>query len=129
MGSLIGYTVQGTFEKTMKFLKRNEELDKHIDSILRSAAEKGVQALRNSAPKDTGLMASSWGYTIEKGSEEIVITWHNYDIEGGYNVAILIQYGHGTGTGGYVIGRDFINPALRPVFDNLAELVWKEVTK
>lgn len=129
MGYSIGYNVKGEFERTKKFLENALSLNNRVDSILRSAAEEGVHALKTMAPKDTGLMASSWGYTIEKNSEEIVITWHNYDIEGGYNVALLIQYGHGTGTGGYVVGRDFINPAIQPVFDNMAELIWREVTK
>jgi hypothetical protein len=129
MGYAIEYSVLGEFNKTKKFLENALALNNHIDSILRSAAEEGKRALEMMAPKDTGLMASSWGYTIDRGESETTITWHNYDIEGGYNVAILIQYGHGTGTGGYVVGRDFINPAIQPVFDNLVELIWEEVTR
>lgn len=129
MGYAIGYSVKGEFNKTKKFLEKALSLNTNVDSILRASAEEGLHALKTMAPKDTGLMANSWGYTIEKNSEEIVITWHNYDLEGGYNVALLIQYGHGTGTGGYVVGRDFINPAIQPVFDNMAELIWREVTK
>lgn len=120
-------TDRGDFSKTMRFLKKSTEKD--ILPILRDAGERGVEALREATPKLTSLAAVSWGYTIDGKNGDYTITFHNYDIEGGYNVAILIQYGHGTGTGGYVAGRDFINPALQPIFDNLANNVWKEINR
>ena len=79
-------------------------------------------------PKDSGLSAGSWDYTVEQTRSSATITWINTDVEGGFPVAIMLQYGHGTGTGGYVAGRDYINPAMRPIFDQIAESVWKAVT-
>jgi hypothetical protein len=92
------------------------------------AGHRGVDALSRATPVDTGRAASSWGYEVvsEKGTHTLY--WYNTDIEGGTNVAVLIQYGHGTGTGGYVPARDYINPAMRPIFDELSDSVWKEVT-
>ena len=119
-------TDKGDFSKTIDFLKK---ADKNILPALHEAGQKGVEALRNATPKDTSLAASSWGYTIDGVDGDYTITFHNYDVEGGYNVAILIQYGHGTGTGGYVAGRDFINPALQPIFDTLADDIWKEINR
>lgn len=119
-------TGKGDFSKTIKFLKK---ADSNVLPVLHAAGQKGVEALRDATPKDTQLAAASWGYTIDGSAGDYTITFHNYDIEGGYNVAILIQYGHGTGTGGYVVGRDFINPALKPIFDNLADDIWKEINR
>lgn len=119
-------TNRGNFSKTIDFLKN---ANNNVLPVLHAAGQKGVEALRNATPKDTQLAASSWGYTIDGGDGNYSITFHNYDIEGGYNVAVLIQYGHGTGTGGYVVGRDFINPALQPIFDNLADDIWKEINR
>jgi len=99
-----------------------------IDSILQSAAQQGVAALAKATPRDSGLSANSWGFEIQKSSGGIMIGWTNSDVEEGFPVALMIQYGHGTGTGGYVQGRDYINPAMRPVFDQIAETVWKAVT-
>lgn len=119
---------KGNWNKTFDFLKRNQDIDSKIDAILHTAAQRGIDALRNNTPLDTGLAASSWGYIIKKEKDSATITWTNDDVEGGYNVAILVQYGHGTGTGGFVMGRDFINPAMQPIFDSIAEDIWKEVT-
>jgi hypothetical protein len=79
-------------------------------------------------PVDTGLTATSWGYEITNEPGKVTISWTNYNREGGALVAILLQYGHGTGTGGYVAGRDYINPAIKPIFDQIAEEVWRRVT-
>ena len=126
----IGYLeVKGDWKDTFDFLNKAKDANFKIDGALNRAGQKGVEALRDAAPVDTGLMASSWGYEIEKDSSGATITWHNYDVEGGYNVAILIQYGHGTGTGGYVKGTDFIHPAMESVFNDIAEEVWKEISK
>lgn len=119
---------RGDFSKTLDFLKKADN-NYHILPALHAAGQKGVEALRNATPKNTSLAAASWGYTIDGSKGDYTITWHNYDIEGGYNVAILIQYGHGTGTGGYVEGRDFINPSLQPIFDTLADDIWKEINR
>lgn len=73
-------------------------------------------------------MGRSWEYKIVQNRGSVSIEWYNTDVENGSNVAILVQYGHGTGTGGYVQGRDFINPAMRPIFDEIAQKLWKEVT-
>lgn len=85
----------------------------------------GVNALSSATPIDTALAANSWGYNLTKDGNGIA--WYNTDVEGNRMVVILIQYGHGTGTGGYVAGRDFINPAIRPVFDKIVEDVWRQV--
>lgn len=88
----------------------------------------GVEALRRATPVDSGLTANSWGYRIVKMGAGSRIEWYNTNVNDRTVIAVLIQYGHGTGTGGYVEGRDYVNPAMRRVFDQLAEEVWKEVT-
>lgn len=117
---------KGDFNNTFTWLK---SLNTKSEMILHKYGELGVDALRAATPKDTTLASDSWGYTIERSGGSYKLVFHNYDIEGGYNVALLIQYGHGTGTGGYVLGIDYINPALRPIFDQLADEMWKEITK
>lgn len=119
-------TNTGDFSQTIDFLKKAKS---DILPVLHDAGARGVDALKKATPKDTTLASDSWGYTIDGANGNYSITFHNYDIEGGYNVAILIQYGHGTGTGGYVQGRDFINPALQPIFDELANDIWKEINR
>lgn len=88
----------------------------------------GVQALMEATPVDTGETSRMWRYEIQNGKNEVSITFHNDNIVRGINIAIILQYGHGTGTGGWVDGRDYINPAIQPIFDKLAEDAWKEVT-
>jgi len=122
----ISFSSEGSFDRTEKFLRDMQNLP--IDNILRAAAQEGVTALSRATPKDSGLSANSWGFEIQKSSGAITIGWTNSDVESGFPVALMIQYGHGTGTGGYVQGRDYINPAMRPVFDKIAETVWKAVT-
>ena len=96
--------------------------------ILEEAGRKGVEALREATPKDTGLTANSWDYDITIDNAGITINWTNSNVQDGwFNVALSLQYGHGTGTGGFVEGVDYINPALQPVFDELAEKLWREV--
>lgn len=96
--------------------------------VLHSYGKIGVSALAGATPSDTGRAAGSWGYEVKKVGGGYSITWTNSDVENGFPVAIMIQYGHGTGTGGYVAGIDYINPAMRPVFQQIADRVWKEVT-
>ena len=123
---MISASSAGSFDKTEKFL--HSILKMNIDKILSSEAEKGVTALSRATPRDSGRAAISWSYKIEKTASSVKISWTNSDVENGYPVALMIQYGHGTGTGGHIQGKDFINPAMRPVFDSIAETVWKAVT-
>lgn len=123
---MLSYKVTGDFKNLDKFLAAMHK--GKLYSALDRLASAGASALASATPKDTGLAAASWGYDIKVSPGGCTITWTNSDIENGFPVAIMLQYGHGTGTGGYVQGRDFINPALRPIFDQLAEQVWKEVT-
>lgn len=119
--------VKGNTKKLEKFLKRMSS--KSYLSGLDSIAKEGVRALASNTPMDTGKTAMSWKYTIEEKQGSVVIAWENENIVNGVPIAVILQYGHGTGTGGYVQGRDYINPALRPIFDKLADKAWKEVTK
>ena len=119
------FTHKGDFSKTEAFLKKAKTGDFYKN--LERYAQVGVEALRSNTPLDSGITADSWSYKITKGKGEAGITWINNNTNQGENIAILIQYGHGTGTGGYVHGRDYINPAMRPVFDQIAEDIWKEV--
>lgn len=117
---------KGDFKKTEKFLEG--ALVFNIRGVLERYGRAGVTALAAATPKDTGLTASSWGYEIEVKRGEARVIWTNSNINEGMPIAILIQYGHGTGSGGYVEGRDYINPAMRSIFDQLADAAWKEVT-
>lgn len=118
---------RGNWEKTIRWLKKMTNIETKFDSALVSAGEAGVKALQEATPKRTGLASSAWFFTIKKGPLSSTIEWHNADIEDGYNVALLIQLGHATGSGGYVKGLDYINPALKPVFEAFGEQVLKEV--
>jgi hypothetical protein len=115
----------GDFKRTEKFLNtmRSGSIFRNLERFGRM----GVDALSSATPVDTGRAAHSWTYQVGVSGSVYSISWLNTDVEGGLNVIILLQYGHGTGTGGYVQGRDFINPAMRPVFDKIAEGVWREV--
>ena len=117
----------GSFENTEKFLKRMSE--KSIFESLNHYGTLGVQALSNATPVSSGETAKSWFYEIEKTPTSYAIIWSNSNVIDGVPIAILIQLGHGTGTGGYVSGRDYINPALQPIFDKMAETIWREVTR
>ena len=127
MASIIQFKQKGDFSKTESFLKKLRKLD--LDSVLRKYGELGVQALASATPGETGKTAASWDYKIEKGKGVVTITWTNSNVNNGVPIALLIQYGHGTGTGGYVQGRDYIKPAILPIFDQLADALWKEVTE
>lgn len=123
---MISFESTGSFNRTDSFLKAMLKMD--ITSILKAAGQKGVAALSAATPLESGRAAHSWGYTVERTAKSATITWTNSDIENGFPVAIALQYGYGTGTGGYVQGRDYINPAIRPIFDEIASTVWKAVT-
>jgi hypothetical protein len=120
------FSSSGSTIKTQAFLKKMQTGDMFVG--LESLAQQGVNALAAMTPVDSGLTAASWSYAIEKKGNVIEISWSNYNREDGALVAILLQYGHGTGTGGYVSGYDYINPAIQPIFDQIAEEVWKRVT-
>lgn len=123
---MITVKVKGSFAKTEAFLKKASKMQ--IRTILNKYGAKGVEALSKNTPVDTGLTAESWSYEIVETGSGYKIYWKNSNIVDGVPIAIILQYGHGTGTGGYVQGRDYINPALQPVFDELADSAWKEVT-
>jgi len=110
----------------MEFLKKMQGGDLFQD--LEILAQQGVNALAQMTPVDTGLTASSWSYEIEASDGSVKIYWRNAHREGGAPVAILLQYGHATGTGGYVSGYDYINPAMQSVFEQIAQEVWRRVT-
>jgi hypothetical protein len=99
-----------------------------LEMILHHYGKAGVQALASATPVESGLTAESWDYKVLNTASSFSITWTNSHVVDGRPIAILLQYGHGTGTGGYVEGRDYINPALKPIFDRLADEVWKAVT-
>lgn len=117
---------KGDLKKTEKFLKKS--LGHDYLTILNKYGQQGVSALSASTPVDTGLTASSWSYEIIQNADGISVVWTNSNINKYVNIAIILQYGHGTRSGGWVEGRDYINPALRPIFDKMAEAAWKEVT-
>ena len=123
---MIKFVSRGDFNHTEAFLKEMQK--NQMFSQLESLAQEGVSALESATPVDSGLAANSWGYEIDVSRGGARISWTNDDIENGFPVAVMIQYGHGTGTGGYVQGIDYINPAIRPIFDKIADKVWKAVT-
>ncbi len=116
----------GDFNKTRDYLNRNLKND--VSANLNRYGQLGLDALSKATPVDSGLTAGSWRYRIVKNQRRPGIEWYNTNVVSGTPVAILIQYGHGTGTGGYVQGRDYINPAMRPVFDKIVSSFLKEVT-
>lgn len=127
MSAYLKLNVKGDFKNLEKFLVRMSNFTAR--KVLEKYGEMGVEALEAATPKDTGKTASSWTYSIEGGDGNWSVVWSNTNINRGVNIAIILQEGHGTGTGGYVQGRDYINPALRSVFDQFADELWEEVTK
>lgn len=126
MPSIISYTAKGDLKNTDTFLKKLMKQD--LTSILERYGQQGVDALASATPVDTGKTAASWGYTITRDTGSVTIAWTNSNVNNGVPIAIILQYGHGTGTGGYVKGRDYIKPAIQPVFDEITKALWKEVT-
>ena len=123
---MITFKQKGDFKKTKKSL--NNMLDRKYLDMLSKYGQIGVDALRAATPIDTGKTADSWYYEIEQDKGKTSIVWSNSNINQNVNIAVILQYGHGTGGGGYVAGRDYINPAMRPIFDSIADQAWKEVT-
>ena len=124
---MISFRQKGDFSKMSSFLEKAKEAVKFGD--LDRYGREGVAALESATPKDSGLTASSWDYKIIRGNGSVSITFHNTHINKGVLIAIILQYGHGTRNGGWVEGRDYINPAIQPIFEKIAENAWKEVTK
>jgi hypothetical protein len=124
---MITITEKGSFSNTERYLSRLKTQE--LLSVLSKYANEGVVALSNATPRESGETAESWYYSIVQRPGYYSIRWHNRHIVDGIPIAVLIQYGHGTGTGGYVQGRDYIMPAIRPIFDRIAAEAWKEVTK
>lgn len=122
---MITISSKGKFQSTRRFFKKMSKFE--IRRKLGHYGRLGVDALASATPKDTGLTANSWEYEIEEEDGSCSIRWYNTNVVRGINIAIILQYGHGTGTGGYVVGRDYINPAIQPIFDEMAETIWKEV--
>ena len=123
---MISFSHKGDFSKLTRFLERAKNAARI--GILDRYGREGVAALASATPVDTGRTANSWSYTVENGRGSATISFHNSNIQNGVPIAIILQYGHGTGTGGWVQGRDYINPAIQPVFDRLANEAWREVT-
>lgn len=124
---MISFRQKGDFSKLTRFLERAKNLV-HLSDLDRYGRE-GVAALASATPVDTGKTAASWYYDIKINKESASITFNNSNIQNGVPIAIILQYGHGTRNGGWVEGRDYINPVIQPIFDNIAEEAWKEVTK
>ena len=123
---MVTFTHHGDFSNTKRLLKRAAEAK--VLHILEKYGREGVVALSAATPVESGETASSWTYEIKRSGSSFSLSWYKSHVEDGVNIAIILQYGHGTGTGGYVAGRDYINPAIRPILDKLADNVWKEVT-
>ncbi len=121
----ITFRHKGNFSKTEKFFNSLLKLD--YLNVLERYGKAGVAALASATPKDSGLTAASWDYEIIHNGKEISIAFTNSNIRDGINIAIVLQYGHGTRNGGHVVGRDYINPAIQPIFDKIASDVWREV--
>lgn len=120
-------------QKGGDFLKLTRFLNKSKNTVIRCDFDKygreGVAALSSATPVDSGMTSSSWYYNVVKNKNSVAIEFCNSNVQNGVPIAIIIQYGHGTGTGGFVQGKDYINPALQPTFDKLANTIWKEVNK
>ena len=124
---MISFRQKGDFSKTKRYFERVKAAARL--SILDKYGREGVAALASATPMETGKTASSWFYEISHDKGSATITFSNSNINKGVPIAIILQYGHGTGTGGWVEGRDYINPAIQPIFDEIANEAWKEVTK
>lgn len=123
---MISFRQKGDFSKLTRYLERAKEVA-HIGDLDKYGRQ-GVAALASATPKDTGLTANSWTYKIQQGKSSVSISFYNTNIQNGVPIAIILQYGHGTRNGGWVQGRDYINPAIQPIFDEIVNSAWREVT-
>lgn len=124
---MIGFRHKGDFSKTTSFLTKLRQ--QRVFANLDKYGKEGVEALASATPVDTGVTAKSWYYKIENTKTGTTLTFHNSNIQNGVPIAIVLQYGHATRNGGWVEGRDYINPTIQPIFDKIAEKAWGEVTK
>lgn len=124
---MITFKCKGNFSNTNKFLEK--AMRTNVMDQLQKYGERGVNLLRSATPIESGHTADSWYYEITKTRTGFAITWHNSHIVNGVNIAIILQYGHGTRNGGWVEGRDYINSTMQPIFDEMANIAWKEVTR
>lgn len=124
---MIGFRNKGDFSKTQSYFQKVREAAQV--QILEKYGNEGVAALASATPVRTGLTATSWYYRIERSGNKIKLIFLNSNVNNGVQIAVILQMGHGTGTGGWVEGRDYINPAIQPIFDSIVDAAWKEVTK
>lgn len=125
MANVITYSSTGDFKKTLNFIEKRKRIP---EDILHMYGQIGVEALASATPKDTGLTAESWEYKIEKTNTGVALKWYNTNIKDDWcNIAVILQYGHATRNGGWVEGQDYINPAIRPIFDDILKNLWKGV--
>ena len=124
---MISFRQKGDFSKLNRYFERVKESAKI--GVLDKYGREGVAALASATPVETGKTASSWYYDIKRQNGSVSLEFKNSNVKDGVPIAVIIQYGHGTGTGGWVQGRDYINPAIQPIFDKIANDAWKEVTK
>ena len=124
---MISFRQKGDFSKLNHYLERVKESAKI--GVLDKYGREGVAALASATPVETGKTASSWYYEIKRQNGSVSLEFKNSNIKDGVPIAVILQYGHGTGTGGWVQGRDYINPAIQPIFDKIADSAWKEITK
>lgn len=124
---MVSFKHKGNFKNTERLLNNTKKLN--YQKILDFYGQEGVRALASATPVDTGLTASSWGYTTSITKSSYIISWTNTNVNNGVPIVILLQYGYGTRNGGYVQGRDYINPALQPILDKIVNAAWREVTK
>ena len=124
---MISFRQKGDFSKLNRYLERVKESAKI--GVLDKYGREGVAALASATPVKTGKTANSWYYEIKRQNGSVSLEFKNSNIKDGVPIAVILQYGHGTGTGGWVQGRDYINPAIQPIFDKIADSAWKEVTK
>ena len=122
---MISFKHKGDFSNTVKYFKKTKNIIKHID--FDKYGEAGVEALKSVTPYDTGLTASSWYYKISRTSKSVKIGFYNSNIHNGVPIAIILQYGHASKSGGFISGKDYINPAIKGIFDDLLNNAWKEV--
>ena len=124
---MISFRQKGDFSKLDHYFERVKEAAKI--GILDKYGQAGVSALSSATPVESGKTASSWYYEIKRQNGSVALEFYNSNVNNGVPIAVILQFGHGTGTGGWVKGRDYINPAIQPIFDKIAEDAWKEVTK
>ena len=125
---MVSFKRKGDFSATIKYLTKNVDLKRKYNSVFKKYGDLGLERLEEFTPKKTGLTSRSWSYEIEYNKDTVSLVFSNSNVQNGLNVAVLIQFGHGTASGKWVAGRDYINPALVPILEWLSDELWKEVT-